>query len=135
MRICIDCHARYPTLLERCPDCAFAPPRIQGFLAFAPELAHAGGGFDASFFPVLAGLEQGNFWFRARNQLDTASLAELFAWEEEEFLRRTEGSALGSCSVIVPTRLGMPTWSRRQGTWGFLNVRYRRTHTVGRPAR
>ena len=32
--------------------------------------------------------------FRARNDLDTASLAELFAWEEEEFLRRTEGSAL-----------------------------------------
>ena len=32
--------------------------------------------------------------FRARNRLDTASLAELFAWEEEEFLRRTEGSAI-----------------------------------------
>ncbi|KRG78877.1 hypothetical protein ABB30_02240 [Stenotrophomonas ginsengisoli] len=32
--------------------------------------------------------------FRARNQLDTASLADLFAWEEEEFLRRTEGSAI-----------------------------------------
>ncbi len=32
--------------------------------------------------------------FRARNNLDTASLAELFAWEEDEFLRRTEGTAL-----------------------------------------
>jgi len=32
--------------------------------------------------------------FRARNALDTASLAELFAWEEAEFLRRTEGSAI-----------------------------------------
>jgi epoxyqueuosine reductase len=32
--------------------------------------------------------------FDARNSLDTASLAELFAWEEEEFLRRTEGSAI-----------------------------------------
>ena len=32
--------------------------------------------------------------FRARNDLDTASLAELFAWEEDEFLRRTEGTAL-----------------------------------------
>ena len=32
--------------------------------------------------------------FRARNGLDTASLAELFAWEEDEFLRRTEGSAI-----------------------------------------
>ena len=32
--------------------------------------------------------------FRARNRLDSASLGELFAWEEEEFLRRTEGSAI-----------------------------------------
>src|SRR5690606_1869330 len=32
--------------------------------------------------------------FRARNDLDSASLAELFAWDEDEFLRRTEGTAL-----------------------------------------
>jgi epoxyqueuosine reductase len=32
--------------------------------------------------------------FRARNGLDRAGLAELFAWEEDEFLRRTEGSAI-----------------------------------------
>ena len=32
--------------------------------------------------------------FRARNDLDRASLAELFAWSENEFLQRTEGSAI-----------------------------------------
>ena len=32
--------------------------------------------------------------FRARNDLDTATLPQLFAWEEDEFLRRTEGSPL-----------------------------------------
>lgn len=32
--------------------------------------------------------------FRARNNLDKATLAELFAWDEEEFLRRTEGTAI-----------------------------------------
>ena len=32
--------------------------------------------------------------FRARNRLDDASLAELFAWTEEQFLQRTEGSAI-----------------------------------------
>jgi epoxyqueuosine reductase len=32
--------------------------------------------------------------FRARNHLDQATLAELFAWDEDEFLRRTEGSAI-----------------------------------------
>lgn len=32
--------------------------------------------------------------FRARNDLDRATLVELFAWSEEEFLQRTEGSAI-----------------------------------------
>ncbi len=32
--------------------------------------------------------------FRARNRLDEASLAELFAWTEAEFLQRSEGSAI-----------------------------------------
>ena len=32
--------------------------------------------------------------FRARNDLDHASLADLFAWSEAEFMQRTEGSAI-----------------------------------------
>ncbi|CAN7241872.1 tRNA epoxyqueuosine(34) reductase QueG [Pseudoxanthomonas sp. LjRoot143] len=32
--------------------------------------------------------------FRARNELDVATLPQLFAWDEAEFLRRTEGSAI-----------------------------------------
>ena len=32
--------------------------------------------------------------FRARNDLDKATLVDLFAWSEAEFLRRTEGSAI-----------------------------------------
>jgi epoxyqueuosine reductase len=32
--------------------------------------------------------------FRTRNGLDTATLAELFAWTQDEFLQRTEGSAI-----------------------------------------
>ncbi|MFD0726844.1 tRNA epoxyqueuosine(34) reductase QueG [Lysobacter brunescens] len=32
--------------------------------------------------------------FRARNDLDKATLADLFAWDEAEFLRRTEGSPI-----------------------------------------
>jgi len=42
--------------------------------------------------------------FRARNQLDRATLAELFAWSEAEFLQRTEGSAI--------RRTGYPGWLR-----------------------
>ncbi|MDB6163650.1 MAG: iron-sulfur cluster binding protein [Xanthomonadaceae bacterium] len=32
--------------------------------------------------------------FRVRNDLDQATLADLFAWTEEEFMQRTEGSAI-----------------------------------------
>jgi len=42
--------------------------------------------------------------FRARNDLDRATLAQLFAWTESEFLQRTEGSAI--------RRTGFERWSR-----------------------
>lgn len=42
--------------------------------------------------------------FRSRNDLDKASLVELFAWSESEFLSRTEGSAI--------RRSGYENWLR-----------------------
>jgi epoxyqueuosine reductase len=42
--------------------------------------------------------------FRARNALDTATLEQLFAWSETEFLSRTEGSAI--------RRTGHESWLR-----------------------
>jgi epoxyqueuosine reductase len=42
--------------------------------------------------------------FRARHRLDCASLLELFAWSEDEFLRYTEGSAI--------RRIGHRRWLR-----------------------
>lgn len=42
---------------------------MDGFTAYAPELAHAGGGFKATYFEELARLEGSNFWFRVRNDL------------------------------------------------------------------
>jgi epoxyqueuosine reductase len=42
--------------------------------------------------------------FKVRHQLDSSRLAELFAWTEEEFLARTEGSAI--------RRIGYERWLR-----------------------
>ncbi len=42
--------------------------------------------------------------FRARNDLDRATLAQLFAWTSDEFAQRTEGSAI--------RRTGFERWSR-----------------------
>ena len=38
--------------------------------------------------------------FRVRNNLDHATLVELFAWTEEDFLKRTEGSAIRRTGYI-----------------------------------
>ena len=42
--------------------------------------------------------------FLARRELDSATLVSLFAWDEAEFLRRTEGSAI--------RRIGHERWLR-----------------------
>ncbi len=42
--------------------------------------------------------------FQPRHQLDTATLVELFGWSEEEFLKKTEGSAI--------RRIGHERWLR-----------------------
>jgi trans-aconitate methyltransferase len=45
------------------------PVIIDGFPAFAPELALEGRGFRSEYFEKLAAAEHQNFWFRARNRL------------------------------------------------------------------
>lgn len=69
MRCCLTCDARFPAAMAGCPACGSRPQHIDGFVAYAPALAHGGGGFDPSYFATLARLEEGNFWFRARNEL------------------------------------------------------------------
>lgn len=69
MIICPSCSAINSSLKVACPKCGFLPEKIDGFCAFAPKLAHKGGGFKASYFSDLARLEDANFWFRSRNQL------------------------------------------------------------------
>lgn len=52
-----------------CPSCDFRPATVDGFEAYAPEMAHGGAGFKASYFAELAHLEEANFWFRGRNDI------------------------------------------------------------------
>jgi SAM-dependent methyltransferase len=53
----------------RCADCGHSPTWIDGFPAFAPELATENSGFREDYFRELAALEADNFWFRSRNRL------------------------------------------------------------------
>lgn len=69
MKHCLACDAYYSEAQNDCPVCGYRPKVVDGFTAYAPELAQEGGGFDSTYFPLLVGVEEGNFWFRARNEL------------------------------------------------------------------
>lgn len=69
MKTCTQCHHCFNQPNWNCPACGYTPPFLEGHLSFAPELAAASEGFEASAFPILAKLEAKNFWFRARNRL------------------------------------------------------------------
>ncbi len=69
MRHCLACQTDYSADTSQCPSCQYKPAVLDGFEAFAPDLAHANEGFKADYFAELAALEANNFWFKARNQL------------------------------------------------------------------
>ncbi|MBI2508539.1 MAG: class I SAM-dependent methyltransferase [Betaproteobacteria bacterium] len=78
MRVCLGCGAGFLSGEWRCPQCGYSPPQAAGFLAFAPEIAGGGAGFDPAHFAEFARLEAGNFWFRARNRLIVWAIAQYF---------------------------------------------------------
>ena len=63
-----------------CASCAFKVEKIDGFEAWAPELAKASSGefFDPEIFKELVSLENSNFWFQARNELILWALKHYF---------------------------------------------------------
>lgn len=61
-----------------CGRCGFSAREVDGFPAWAPDLAHGGGGFKATHFAELASLEAGNFWFNARNALIIWAIGKYF---------------------------------------------------------
>lgn len=69
MKICLYCQSEYSASAIDCMHCSTTTPVINGFAAYAPEMAHNGGGFKADFFASLAALEAKNFWFRSRNKV------------------------------------------------------------------
>ena len=69
MKYCLNCKLPFESQLWECPSCAWKPEQIEDLPAFAPELAHAGDGFDPEVFVRLAQAEQSSFWFRSRNRL------------------------------------------------------------------
>jgi SAM-dependent methyltransferase len=79
MIICAACGARKSYALSECFKCGFEPKQIDGFLAWAPDLAKHNDGFSEKSFEGLAQLEADNFWFRSRNKIIVWALRKYFS--------------------------------------------------------
>lgn len=69
MKRCLACRKEFASAAWECPACGAVPGHIDGFVAFAPNLAEESGGFEGAFHDHLDRLQGNNFWFRARNRL------------------------------------------------------------------
>lgn len=69
MKRCLACEALFEGADWTCPKCGYQPALRDGIYQFTegPPDAHAG--FKPEYFTRLARIEEGNFWFRARNEL------------------------------------------------------------------
>jgi SAM-dependent methyltransferase len=69
LKRCLVCNACFPSRDAVCPACGWHPADAGGLPAYAPALAAQSSGFRSTHFAELAALEEGNFWFEARNRL------------------------------------------------------------------
>ena len=80
MRLCLSCKRPFAADSDAmpCPACGKAVDRIGNVPCYAPDLAHDSPGFRPEHFARLATLEEGHFWFRARNELIVQVLRRYF---------------------------------------------------------
>jgi SAM-dependent methyltransferase len=69
MKRCLLCDTDYEADTWQCPACNTKVALVDGFLSFAPALAHDNDGFASTSHEQLQNLQHGSFWFRARNRL------------------------------------------------------------------
>jgi SAM-dependent methyltransferase len=77
---------------------------VDGYPAFAPELATANAGFRSEFFAELAALEAESWWFRARNDLIAWAVTS-YAPDAKRFLEIGCGTGfvLGRIRATLPS--------------------------------
>lgn len=78
MKKCLNCNECFQTEVWTCPKCQYTPDRIKNFLAFAPYAIDEQNTYEANFFADLVKIENGHFWFEARNRLLLWALTHYF---------------------------------------------------------
>jgi SAM-dependent methyltransferase len=69
MKFCLMCKEPFDDESWKCPSGGHELAKSIGIVSFAPDLAAQNDGFDPELFRRYALLEEGNFWFVARNAL------------------------------------------------------------------
>lgn len=69
MKICLSCQKTIVDIDWKCPSCGWHPAEQEGVYLFAEHIAGPDEGYDPHWYDELAKLENGNFWFNARNRL------------------------------------------------------------------
>lgn len=106
MRQCPACGGGDVDASWRCASCLHSPSRIDGFIAFSPELATLSSGFRPEYFQQLSEVEAGNFWFVARNRL--------IAWAAGRYFRQARNFCEIGCGtgyVLQGIASAFPGWS------------------------
>jgi SAM-dependent methyltransferase len=111
MLICGECGREMEIPDRACPGCGHVTERLDGFLAFAPEIARAGTGFDPTRFRFLAGLQDRHFWFRSRSRLVVWALGRFFP-DASSFLE----IGCGTGAVLLQVRARRPAITRLAGS-------------------
>lgn len=83
MRKCLCCETSWSGLDWQCPNCQWQPSLLEGFSAFAPELAEGNDGFRQEFHQQFASCEAKCFWFSDRNRLLVLLLRRYFPGAKE----------------------------------------------------
>jgi SAM-dependent methyltransferase len=69
MKRCLECRSTYDGPEWTCQACGASPARVDGFIAFAPDLAASNDGMEPDAHHRLDRLQDSSFWFRVRNRL------------------------------------------------------------------
>jgi SAM-dependent methyltransferase len=78
MKRCVACEGRFESDDWTCPRCGYRPALRNEIFQFAEDPSNTGTGFKPEYFARLAGIEEANFWFRARNDLIQWALCNYF---------------------------------------------------------
>ena len=69
MKVCPICKKRFEGEDFICPLCGYSPILENGYQSFLPKIINYSDNFSSDLFSQLYSLEEGNFWFEARNDL------------------------------------------------------------------